>query len=65
MDNYESFNPNPYGKRVGDCTVRAVSKALNQSWEKTYDQLNEILDNMAQNGTQKKEKKVKGETENA
>lgn len=31
----------------------------------TYDQLNEILDNMAQNGTQKKEKKVKGETENA
>lgn len=31
----------------------------------TYDQLNEILDSMAQNGTQKKEKKVKGETENA
>lgn len=31
----------------------------------TYDQLNEILENMAQNGTQKKEKKVKGETENA
>lgn len=29
----------------------------------TYDQLNEILDNMAQ--TQKKEKKTKGETENA
>ncbi|MEE0896949.1 MAG: hypothetical protein U0L88_04900 [Acutalibacteraceae bacterium] len=29
----------------------------------TYDQLNEILDNMAQ--TQKKEKKSKGETENA
>lgn len=23
-------------KRVGDCTVRAISKALNQSWEKTY-----------------------------
>ena len=36
MDNYESFNPNPSSKRVGDCTVRAVSKALNQSWEKTY-----------------------------
>lgn len=31
----------------------------------TYDQLNEILENMAQNGTQKKEKKVKGETDNA
>ena len=36
MDNYESFNPNPSAKRVGDCTVRAVSKALGQSWEKTY-----------------------------
>ena len=36
MDNYESFNPNPSGKRVGDCTVRAISKALNQSWDKTY-----------------------------
>ena len=31
----------------------------------TYDQLNEILENMAQNGTQKKEKKPKGEIENA
>ena len=31
----------------------------------TYDQLNEILENMAQNGTQKKEKKSKGEIENA
>ena len=30
------YNPNPAGKRVGDCTVRAISKALNQSWVKTY-----------------------------
>lgn len=30
------YNANPIGKRVGDCTVRAISKALNQSWEKTY-----------------------------
>ena len=36
MDNYESFNPNPSKKRVGDCTIRAISKALNQSWDKTY-----------------------------
>ena len=35
----ESFNPNPKGKRVGDCTVRALCKALNQSWEKTYVEL--------------------------
>ena len=31
----------------------------------TRDELNEILENMAQSGTQKKEKKTKGETENA
>ena len=27
---------NPFGLRVGDCVIRAISKALNQSWEKTY-----------------------------
>jgi hypothetical protein len=30
------FNPNPAGKFVGDCVVRAISKATGQSWEKTY-----------------------------
>ena len=30
------FNINPYGLRVGDCVIRAIAKALNQSWEKTY-----------------------------
>ena len=33
---FSYYNPNPTGKNVGDCTVRAVSKALNQSWEKSY-----------------------------
>ncbi len=33
---YSHYNPNPHGKRVGDCVVRAISKALNQSWEDTY-----------------------------
>ena len=32
----EHYNPNRYGKNVGDCTVRALSKALNQSWDTTY-----------------------------
>ena len=36
MDKYVFFNPNPYGRRVGDCAVRALCKALNQSWDKTY-----------------------------
>ena len=30
------FNPNPMGKYVGDCTVRAVAKATNQSWQDAY-----------------------------
>ena len=29
-------NPNPKGKNVGDCTVRAISLATNQGWEKVY-----------------------------
>lgn len=30
------YNPNPSGRMVGDCSVRAVSKALNLDWEKSY-----------------------------
>ena len=30
------YNPNPFGLRVGDCVIRAISKALNQHWDKTY-----------------------------
>ena len=33
---YQHYNPNPLKKRVGDCVIRAVSKALNQTWEQTY-----------------------------
>lgn len=33
---YIQYNPNPEGNRVGDCTVRALSKALDQPWSKTY-----------------------------
>lgn len=33
---YAEYNPNPAGKSVGDCTVRAISKALDQTWEETY-----------------------------
>ena len=36
---YSYFNPNPRSRRVGDCVVRAISKALNQSWEETYIEL--------------------------
>lgn len=33
---FSYFNPNPAGKKVGDCTVRAIAKATGQSWDETY-----------------------------
>ena len=33
---YSYYNANPYKIRVGDCVIRAISKALNQPWEDTY-----------------------------
>lgn len=30
------YNANPLGKQVGDCVIRAISKATNQDWTKTY-----------------------------
>ena len=36
MAEYVQYNANPINRRAGDCTVRAISKALDQSWEQTY-----------------------------
>lgn len=33
---FVEYNPNPTGRRVGDCAVRAVAKALDIDWEKAY-----------------------------
>lgn len=33
---YIYYNPNPTGRAVGDCAVRAVAKALNIDWETSY-----------------------------
>lgn len=33
---YVNFNKNPLYKRVGDCTVRAIATALDESWQKVY-----------------------------
>lgn len=30
------YNANPRNKRVGDCTIRAISTALGQDWFQTY-----------------------------
>ena len=33
---WEYYNPNPAGRSVGDCAVRAVARALNLDWEAAY-----------------------------
>ena len=33
---YVYFNPNPVGRMVGDCSIRAIAKALDISWEDAY-----------------------------
>ena len=36
MAEWKLFQNNPAGRNVGDCAVRAVSKALNVDWETAY-----------------------------
>lgn len=33
---WAEYNPNPSGRRVGDCAVRAISAALGVDWETAY-----------------------------
>jgi hypothetical protein len=33
---YVYYNPNPTGRMVGDCAIRAISKALDIDWELAY-----------------------------
>ena len=33
---WKQYNPNPSGRMVGDCAVRAVAKALDTDWETAY-----------------------------
>lgn len=36
MAKWQHFNPSPTGRNVGDCSVRAIAKALNTDWETAY-----------------------------
>ena len=36
MNVWVYYNPSPAGKRVGDCSVRAVAKALDVDWDTAY-----------------------------
>lgn len=33
---YRFFNPNPNGRNVGDCVIRAISFLTGQSWDKVF-----------------------------
>ena len=39
MKTVRYYNPNPLGKNVGDCVIRALTKALDMSWEQVYSDL--------------------------
>lgn len=43
---WKKYNPNPTGRSVGDCSVRAVAKALNTDWETAYSLIAEAGFNM-------------------
>ena len=43
---YIYYQPNPCGRSVGDCAVRAISVALNIDWEEAFDILCEFARNM-------------------
>ena len=36
MSRWRKYNPNPAGRSVGDCSVRAIAKALGMDWETAY-----------------------------
>ena len=33
---YIHYNPNPNGLKVGDCSVRAIAKALDMTWDMAF-----------------------------
>ena len=39
MNRWRNYNPNPAGRSVGDCAVRALAKATGQDWETAYAEL--------------------------
>ena len=36
MNVWVYYNPSPSGRNVGDCSIRAVAKALDTDWETAY-----------------------------
>lgn len=36
MSRWKQYNPNPAGRNVGDCSVRAIAAALDTDWETAF-----------------------------
>lgn len=36
---FKYYNANPFGRKVNDCSVRAIALATNSTWDETYQQL--------------------------
>lgn len=36
MSRWHPYNPNTFHARVGDCAVRAISKAIGRDWDTSY-----------------------------
>lgn len=41
-DTYHFYNANPHNKFTDDCVIRALSTAMEQSWEDTFNDLCQI-----------------------
>ena len=41
------YNANPLGRRVNDCTVRAISLATNRTWDEAYEELSKYAQEQA------------------
>lgn len=39
---FKYYNANPRGRRVNDCTIRAIALATGRSWDETYAQLSDF-----------------------
>nr|DAI93958.1 MAG TPA: hypothetical protein [Caudoviricetes sp.] len=36
MSRWKQYNPNPKNARVGDCPIRAITKAIDSDWETVF-----------------------------
>lgn len=41
MSRWRKYNPNPAGRSVGDCAIRAIAAALGVDWETAYAMITE------------------------